>query len=1028
MRERPLSFAVIALALAGAATLLGWSSVAGALSHEENVRLRLTELRPEERAVQVVYHLTAGERDERGSAVARFFEEIEHLTTSARRVELWHSIGPQIRVVVPGELVEDTVVTRGRRPTGCHGGVCEALALAGDFAVGQRLRLGNNAVVEIVGRGSLNREALPLETEALPRTPELTSRALLVASLDPPLAGLARDSGSSFVTTAPLDPTAIHAADLRSVAARLRTKLIRIERETQSENTAPLAVLHELADRGQVARERLLLVAGQGAALIIAFAAFAASARRSDTRLLDEQLATLGASRIQIATVRIVEAVAPSLAGAAAALSGLSATVWLLERRRELGSGFAAAALPFETVVAIAGMTAGAIVLLFAAATSVRRSRFGFGALELAAVTALAVVAWQTAATGALDPERIESEERAGPVLLLVPALAFFATGVLLLRVVPFALRLGERLTRTAPFAIRLAFVTAARTPAHAAATTTFLAIALGSALFGLNYRATLERQARDEARFTSGASWRVAERAAANPSQPAAESRVGDTNTSPTGADVSPVTGAADVTPLSRFGLVSAERPTPVLRLPGRVPELGLDGEAEDIEVVALPASRLGKVLGWRDEFSTLTRGEIAARLRSGPVRLTGVRVADDARALRVRMRADTRLPRFAVLHFLLPHEQSFAHLRLGELTRGWRTLSLRLPRSLPGAELVGIEFPPLYVPFSLPPDFGTVEVGRFEQLRPGRWSPLAPIDDWVASTVGGSVNVLRMSSGPVKERLQFFVKDAPQALIRPSLDLPDPLPVLASGPVTGAAVDGVITLNLQGRELRARVAGTARLFPTVIEEPSRFVVVDYETLFAALNVDQPGLAVPSETWFFAPQRPGFLAALEDPPFRVAAAVGLEPLTERLLTDPLAAGTRQVLGLAALAAAALALLGLVLAARATLASERLLLAEYEALGVPPATLARSTQIRLVALSSLGVAAGILGGLLAVRLIGAFVAVTGTAARPLPPIEPVVAWKAGSALLTVVVLAAVGTAAIFATQALRETAARRLRA
>jgi ABC-type antimicrobial peptide transport system permease subunit len=153
-----------------------------------------------------------------------------------------------------------------------------------------------------------------------------------------------------------------------------------------------------------------------------------------------------------------------------------------------------------------------------------------------------------------------------------------------------------------------------------------------------------------------------------------------------------------------------------------------------------------------------------------------------------------------------------------------------------------------------------------------------------------------------------------------------------------------------------------------------------------------------------------------------------VENLTARLLSDPLAAGTRDVLGIAAIAAAALGVFGLALMTRSTLSSERLLFAEYEALGVPPGTLVRSTQVRLLALSIVGVAAGFLGGLLAARLIGAFVAVTGTAGEPLPPIEPVLAWGAGLVVLGVVAAAGLATAALLARREFREVAARRLRA
>jgi hypothetical protein len=144
-------------------------------------------------------------------------------------------------------------------------------------------------------------------------------------------------------------------------------------------------------------------------------------------------------------------------------------------------------------------------------------------------------------------------------------------------------------------------------------------------------------------------------------------------------------------------------------------------------------------------------------------------------------------------------------------------------------------------------------------------------------------------------------------------------------------------VTLNLRGKQLLVRIVGRARLFPTITARPSSFLVLDYDTLFAVMNADQPGLALPTEAWFFDPQSPGFAANLGRPPFRLRRLVGAAPIEARLHGDPLAAGTRSVLAVAALVAAALALIGLLLAARSALASERLQLAEYEALGVPPA-------------------------------------------------------------------------------------------
>jgi ABC-type antimicrobial peptide transport system permease subunit len=209
--------------------------------------------------------------------------------------------------------------------------------------------------------------------------------------------------------------------------------------------------------------------------------------------------------------------------------------------------------------------------------------------------------------------------------------------------------------------------------------------------------------------------------------------------------------------------------------------------------------------------------------------------------------------------------------------------------------------------------------------------------------------------------------------------------------------------------------VIGRARLFPTIVDRPDDFVVVDYDTLFAALNSDQPGLAAPTERWLFG-QAPA------------SAALTVTRLEARLRNDPLASGTRTVLGVTGILAAVLGLIGLVLATRSALSSERVVLAEYEALGVSPSALRRTAQLRLLVLSALGIAAGVAGGFLGVRLIGAFVAVTGTARRPLPPIAAVVDWIATSVVVAALVAAAVAAAALVAGRALREPAARRLRA
>jgi hypothetical protein len=963
LRARLFVAAATAVAVGGAAALVGWSSLAAAHAQERNVRLHLRALPPAKRAIRVVYTTAPLEGDRDAATVRRALAELRDVTEPARLVRILHPLAPTdesgTRVVVAGRPRRDVRVEAGRLPHACANDVCEGLSLAGRHRLGERVRLGP-VTVDVVGRGSLDPAAL--SDRSL-----LGGRALLMRSVPRSLRLFARTRvGTSVVTTAPLDPERVHGDGLRALVERLRREIIRLDR-SDSEGvvtaTAPLPLLTALADRGSVARRRLLLVASEGAALLLAFAAFTATARRRDVAALEEQLATLGASRAQIWLARATEALLPSAAGLVVALGGL----------------LAAGGLPLGTVLAIVATTAVAAALLVAAGAPPRpRLRF-VGPLEVAALVALGVVVWQAASTGSLDPAQIAATDNASPILLLVPALAFFAAAVVLLRVLPAALRLAERAARSSSIGVRLAALGAARRPVQAAAVTTFLAVSLGAALFSLDYRATLDRNSRDQAEFAAGSAWRV-------------------------------------------VGARSVPAGAPALRFVAGVPPALPSSTELPVALLGVGAARLPEILGWRTDFSPLARSEIAHRLRPRPVALRGPPTARDATALRVWIHADTQYPRIVVLH-LLRRDRTFAHVRAGVAWTRWRRLRVPLPAALRRAQLVGVEFLPTVVPLGQELDVsGSVELGRFEERRAGGWSPLPPLRTWAAAEGDSGGGYLLTDApfdpgAPVRHGLQFWLNGTATPLVRPAVGLPRALPALVSPSVAAQAVDGRLTVDLQGREVPVRVAGVATRFPTVVRTPDDFVVLDYDTLFAALNADRPGFAAPAEAWFFGgPRPPG------------AHVVGAEPLRRELLDDPLARGTRDVLDVTALVAAALAVLGLLVGVRSTLGSERMLSAEYEALGVPPGTLVRSVQLRLVLLSVLGIGAGLLGGVLAVRLVGALVAVTAGGGTPLPSIVPVAAWIPAAILLAVVGAVALAAALVLARGAFRGPAARRLTA
>jgi hypothetical protein len=793
----------------------------------------------------------------------------------------------------------------------------------------------------------------------------------------------------------------VHGYELDVLRERLRREAVRLQRKSDATLIAPVATIERLSRAGTVARRRLLLIAGEGAALMLAFAAFAAATRRRDIDLATEQLQTLGGSRGQGVALRAIEAAVPTAFGIVLAMAVLRAGLEPIRVQDNLPRAFVNAALPAQTLGAVVALILVGGCLLVAV-TGRRRTRLGLGALELAALTALGVVVWQTATTSALDPEQIAGGNGGGPILLLLPSLSAFAAGVLFLRILAPLFRLGERLARGRSVAVRLALLSAARNPNQVAAATTFLAVAVGSALFSLSYRATLDRQSQEAAWFEAGGRVRVIERGGF---------------------------GAPDVSPLSRYSLVADERPTPVLRFPAVLRETGRLAEPP-VTVVGLPSDAVARLPGWREDFSALSAGDIATRLGRRTSLLAGPVLPSKPQSLRMWVRGQIQVSRAIELAFLLPGAR-FEWLRLGSVGGRWRLMSATIPKRFRGARLVGIRFPPSETsPGMGALNEGSIDLGQLETRTEMGWRKVTAFESWTTPPSPGqrgSVFSHLVFTGPVDRATQYLIAGGTTPFIRPRSGLPTELPALASPAVAAVSVDGLVTLEVLGQELRVRAVATSRFFPTVVDAPDRFVVLDYNRLFTALNLEHPGLAPPSEAWFFQVPATDFRARLAAPPFKTERVIDAVALEHRLRSDPLARGTELVLVAAGVAGAVLALIALLLATRAVLMSERQLLAEYEALGVPPSTLSRSLQLRVVFAATLGLLASIVGSLLALQLTAAFVVITAGASRPLPPIQPHVATLAGAALLVAVAAATVAAAARQSAVYLRQPTGARLR-
>jgi hypothetical protein len=1026
-----------------AAGLVGWTSLTAAVAQEKSVQLRLSELPPQERALRVVYYTTALGPDLHRRQVAKVVGSYSGLTTGVHRVTVFHPVAPEDQrgtsFVVASDR-GDVTVRAGRLPRGaCTLTHCEAMALSGRLRPGQTVRVGPQTLsnapnppvhlpevkIEIVGVGSVSPVAFPARDR-------LGMRRLLVEQLGSSLAGFARSySGTTNVTTAPLDSSRVRASQLGAVIGRLTQTVRALDRSDQEnllQATAPTSVLSSLEHRGTVARDRLLVISGQVAALVIAFAAFVASTRRRELRLLEEQLLDLGANRFQAWSTGALEVVVPGIAAAVVVFGGLVLAAIARAPSSESGFGFVSVALPLQTVLTVAAVLVVAVGLLAFSGSRQAPRRAGLGPLEAAAVVGLGVIVWQGVSTNGLNASRVAASGH-NPVLLLLPALTFFVSAVVLIRLLPLLVRLAERFSRRASVGLRLAFLGAARRPAQAAVATTFLAVAVGAAAFSLNYRASLSGQAVEQANFAAGALWRVVE---SRPSQQLAQRGV-LANTA--GVFVPPVASKDDVSPLTRFSSASSEPPTPVLRLTVNQPNVSTEFNQAGLPMtlLALPADKLQDVRGWRSDFAHISRSALSRLLAPKPVVLRGPKSGSQATALRAWVKS-TLYPTQVVLWLQLPDKETRVVNRFPVVppNKHWTLLRLALPAGLRGSELIGIDLLPITNQFGPRGVGGQDWIGPVQQKTATGWSDVAPLTGWTtlsdAFGVQAAISVVAVEHGPVSSAIHFVRSGSALSALRRNPQLPAALPVLASPSVAAAAAGGESSfVYAGGTPIPIRIVATTKLFPTITNS-SRFIVADYGTASAFLNEVTPGIAPPTEAWFFDKQTPAFAGRLAKAPFRLTRLVSEQQQQQALLSDPLASGTRSLLLVTAIVAALLGLLGLLVAIRATLRDESAILAEYEALGIRPSVLTRSTATRLAALSVIGIAAGLGGGLLAVRLVGSLVAVTAGGGVPIPPIETVISWPDVAVLLAVVAAVAVAAALLLARNAFVRPVAQRLRA
>jgi ABC-type antimicrobial peptide transport system permease subunit len=976
----PLRLAWARLARRGERVVLVWFGIAagaallaavlaGSLVAQDRSVARATERIPaEDRTVRLVW---GGIANGPGTDVRKLDERsrraLAPLVQSPTRAMLFRTSqanGHLFDLGAVDGLARFVQLRSGRLPRGCTPARCEVLELGGSGPVPKVSGL----TLAVVGRATLD-SPLPFGNLITRETyASVLSSALLYHTAPTPPLFLAEGVGAlarvpvfvptfrSYTWAAPLQPGAVHPWSIDHFARTItQTRSALQAKSLRFDLTAPVAQLGAANENGKVAGRRLLLIGGEAAALLLAFAVLAATGLRRDAEAHRRRLTWFGARRWQLVVGSVAETGVVALAGALAGWLIGSAVGALVANR----AGVPAGAVLGHSVASFQGIWLAAAIAVAAALVVLvsLRASTAQKLIDVAALGALLAVVLALA-RGAADTSALADERGTGAVLLLLPALIAFVAAVLWARLLTPALRVLERRARAAPVPLRLAALSLARNPGRAAVAVAFLVVSLGLALFAETYRSTLARGETDQAAFAVPADFVVRE-------------------------DLTKLAPVLQVAPLSRFEALG--HATPVLRLSANVSRLeGSPG----MTLLGIPARDIERV-HWRGDYSPLSRAQIAQRLRpAGSVSLRGMRLPRDATRLVFPVHANGDA--LAVRAVVITRAGRALGLKLG--TTSSKRLAASVPPAARGGLLVSLIFGLTGTGLHGVPNGGInaapVAQGTLD-LGDARVDGVTLPFDFASWTGSGGITPAGRGT------LRYLVTGNDVARFRARQPTDDhPIPVVASPALADAAgPGGVLPLDVATGTIIARIVGTVRRIPTVDED---IVIADEPTLATALGASAPGSGTPNEVWVDAAA--GHERAVSDtlrkPPFDSLEVSAHDALLADLRSEPLARGTLLTLAAAALAALGLALVGLVLLVVTDVRDERGELFDLEAQGAPPALLRRHLRLRTAFAAVFGLLGGITAGVALAALVVSLVTLTAAAGSTELPLLLGLDWPA----------------------------------
>ncbi|MFI6144016.1 FtsX-like permease family protein [Streptomyces sp. NPDC051109] len=842
--------------------------------------------------------------------------------------------------------------------------------------------------------------------------------------------GLVQNNRGSLLTP---DLAGADSSDAEAIRARTAAAAEALKRtESLQAKTELPEFLGELASAQLVARSTLLIGALQlavlaGAALLLV--AHLLTERQEGERVL---LAARGASRRRLGALSAAEALL--LALPAAVLAPLLTPPLL----RLLGGFGPLARVPFHTAGSwllwpVAAGCALACVLLAAlpavlrgvAAAALRRSgrrqALVAGAARSGAdlaLLALAALAYQQLSLQSGDGLTAGQAADGGPigvdpVLVAAPTLALCAGTLLVLRLLPFAARLGGRIAaRGRGLGPALVGWQLARRPGRATGPVLLLVLAVSSGVLALGQHTAWSASQRDQAEFATAGGLRIS------------------------GSDLAPMGQAG------RYAaLPGGERVLPVIRKPQELPGgraaqvLALDAAGVAERVPLRADLRDGR--GMRELFAPLSAPTSAG---TGGITLPGRPQRVD---LDVELRVsggDSGHPGIGLLlrdRFGLTYRTPMVQLP----ATGAATASVDLG-ALTGAPL-GSAAPPLTLA-GIAVSYGSGAEGAgpgtgeaaaagtelavrrlaVAESAAGRAEPVAAgagAGAWTLSgpalTDGSAAAELLPGAQDGSELLRLRYRGGNDAKTGIQLALAPPgaqtaaeVPGIATRAYlagVGAAVGDLVPVPLGGVSVPVRITAAIGSLPVAGDTALAVDLGSVGRLLAAGGARE--LPAPTEWWLPAQSAADTAPARAAAELRAGAGVQQVRLREEvaagLLDDPLSAGPQSALAALAAACAVLAAIGFAASAAAGARERARESAILLALGAPGRTLARTAAAESCLLVGLGCAVGVGLGAAIVHLVVPLVVLTPAARRPVPQV--IVDLPNGTTLLLTLAIAAV---------------------